>query len=722
MTSKSSDVVFIPLLFLIQQSTLSGSRTSLLSSDLQYPCTTMERGRDKQTPSRPACRQCRARRVKCDRANNFCGPCTRLDLECSFSGGPDALDRTRAVLAGDLTSVSPEYTQAGIKRRRIRSACEPCRAVKAKCTGGNTCTRCAARGIQCVQRADASNRPWSQPACVDQTDDNTASLPTPNTARDSVVGPATSPSLDYSERQLIHAYFDHIDPTTCIFLHAPTTLRDWGSGKLDPWLLKAICASALYLQGSSESVQKLASTWMNQVQEAVCALLDSLSFPRLQALVLVVIYQLEAGNTVKAWNILALAARLAFTLRLNHERPELPPVMQEVRRRTMWMIYTFDRRLCGGLDDLTVCPISRMHDIRLPCEDRTFKRGMPSRAHYLNRDDTEQGPHDEMDIVSYLLRMYAVRDRILGYTKEVRRQNVSPAESRDRLHGLEDELAAFKATLSPDLHLTDERIEIMAHSRDASGYFMLHALWILGYLDLYRFLVPGIREAASKEAIDATPAEYTDYCQTRCLQRAIQMIDIWYRISQLRWRGSIDNLFFGVSIYQASQILYCLPHLLKGTEEGIEDIKSKLRKALELGSLSLHARFTRMGDCLRETERVVECLGQTRSSSPEPTARSNSRNHHHMPSRGSFIPRETSDSDESEEAVTTRDDGGAPNDLVEELPGEGRGGYQDFVPLVFDSSTLTFDGMRDGFMPWDPFDMQVNDYYDPELGALEFQY
>ena len=721
MTSKSSDVVLIPLL-LIQQSTLSGSRTSLLSSDLWCPSTTMERSRDKQTPSRSACRQCRARRVKCDRASICCGPCTRLDLDCSFSGGPDALARAPAVLDRDLASVSPEYTQAGIKRRRIRSACEPCRAVKAKCSGGNTCARCAARGLQCVQRAEASNRPWSQPARVDQAENHIASLPTPNTARDSVAGTATSPALDYSERQLIHAYFDHIDPTTCIFLHAPTTLRDWGSGKLDPWLLKAICASALHMQGSSESGQQLASTWMNQVQEAVCALLDSLSFPRLQALVLVVIYQLEAGNTVKAWNLLSLAARLAFTLRLNHERPELPPVMQEVRRRTMWMIYTFDRRLCGGLEDLTVCPISRMYDIRLPCEDRTFKRGMPSRAHYLNRNDTEHGPHDKMDIAAYLLRMYAIRDRILGYTKEVRRQNVSPAESRDRLHGLEDELAAFKDTLSPDLHLTDERLEIMAHTRDASGYFMLHVLWILGYIDLYRFLVPGIREAASREAIDATPAEYINYCQARCLQRAIQMIDVLYRISQLRWKGSIQNLFFGVAIYQASQILYCLPRLLKDTEEGIEGIKSKLRKALELGSSSLYTRFTRMGDCLREAERVVDCLGQAKSSSPESTARSSSRNHHHMPSRGSFIPRETSDSDESDEAVTAKEDGGASNDLVEEIPGEGRGGYQVFVPPVFDSSTLTFDGMRDGFMPWDPFDMQVNDYYDPELGALEFQY
>lgn len=677
---------------------------------------------NQRTPSRPACRQCRARRVKCDRVDVCCGPCTRLDLDCSYSGGSGFHTQPNNS-TGDISSQSSEYTQAGTKRRRIQSACESCRSVKAKCSGGDICTRCRARGIRCVQRSETSSYRFSQAAApIDHAGSYPTSLPTPNTARDSITGAATSPTLDASEKLLIHAYFDQTDPTTCIFLHAPTTLADWSSGKLDPWLLKAICASALCLQDASESGQQLAATWMTQVQEAVCARLDSLSFPRLQALVLVIIYQIEAGNTVKAWNLLGLAARLAFTLRLNYERPELTPVVQETRRRTMWTIYTYDRRLCGGLEDLTVCPISRMKNIRLPCEDRTFKRGMPSHAHFLDRDDTEHSSHDEMDIVAYLLRLYAIRDRILGYTKGVRRQNVSPVESRGQLFALEEELESFKSSLSPDLHLTDERLAIMAHSRDASGYFMLHSIWIQGYLDLYRFLIPGIREAANKEAIGATPAEYVNYCQRQCLDRAGQMIDMWYRISQLRLKGSIDDLFFGVCIYQVSQILYCLPHRLHDLPDGVGGIQSKLSKALELGSPSLHSRFTRMGDCLREAERLVGRLGQTRATSPALATRSSSRDHHHMPSRGSFIPRESAESDEHDAADA---DEGARDTLIppsNNVSVTGDGCSAPFVPPVFDSSTLTFDGVRDGFMPWDPFDMQVNDYYDPELGAMGFQY
>lgn len=98
-----------------------------------------------------------------------------------------------------------------------------------------------------------------------------------------------------------------------------------------------------------------------------------------------------------------------------------------------------------------------------------------------------------------------------------------------------------------------------------------------------------------------------------------------------------------------------------------------------------------------------------------------------MPSRGSLIPRRSAESDEHGDTVSTaqvQTKGSDPS--VNATPGLGDQAedhrQESFMPPVFDSSTLTFDEMRDAFMPWDSFDMQVNDYYDPGRGIFGFQY
>lgn len=588
-----------------------------------------------------------------------------------------------------------DLTQAGTKRRRVRNACEQCRLDKAKCSGsqswGRACTRCTSRGITCVsgaadtaQALQRNTQPPPPPGLP------STSLPTPGAEQSessaSASGvvpvapsvPETSPG--YAERQLMTTYFEHYDPTTFRFLHAATTLRDWGQGKLDPSLQKAICAFGLLWLDASDQAHATATSWISQAQGFILGRLNRFSLPRLQALVLVISFRLRSTQAVQAWNLLGLAARLAFTLRLNHERTDLDPILQESRRRTMWAIYATDRRLCGGLRDISVVAVERVSRLRLPCLEHTFERGMPSRSQYIDPGANDGHEATDMDIAAYMIRFYEIRDGILGYTKAVLADHVCPTERREQFERFERDLDAFPKSLPPDLQLSSERLQLMAYSQDAPGYFLLHAAWLQSYLDLYRILVPGIREALDPEVLAATPADFTLHCQQRALFRAVQMVDMWHLVSRLGGDESVDEFFFTICVSQAAQILHNLGPMAECIPGGLQGLQAKLRVVLRLASSRLFTRIPLMGECLAVTRRLIERLGQPGvCPSPGDDMPMRQQNHSHMASKGSYIPQEQDLEDDNDE-----DSKPAVGEGVEQAPAQA---WQRPEPLLVAGDT-----------------------------------
>jgi len=212
------------------------------------------------------------------------------------------------------------------------------------------------------------------------------------------------------EGKYIQAYFDNTKSASCVFLHRPTVLSKWSQGKLDPILLKALCAAGRrFLEGVDND---LVQAWMHEARLSILARLNKFSLSRLQALVLMIQFYLRNGDTVEAWNLMSLAARFAFTLRLNYERPDLDPLTQESHRRLFWAIYLLDRLFSSGTEDLSLCHLGRIH-IRLPCDDRSFERGIVSRAEYFKREEGTEA--SGMDPLAYLIRLYECREKILMY-------------------------------------------------------------------------------------------------------------------------------------------------------------------------------------------------------------------------------------------------------------------------------------------------------------------
>ncbi|KAL4752991.1 hypothetical protein BDW72DRAFT_211050 [Aspergillus terricola var. indicus] len=625
----------------------------------------------------PACNRCRSRKVKCDRGRPVCGDCMRLQLHCSYdrrSSSP--IPETR-----DLAS----YTEAGIKRKRTRLACGACRIRKAKCSGTCPCERCVSRGISCDLATGG--------------DDGVMSIPTPMTTISISPSNISWPSDKATARHYLDAYFDSASETLPTFLHKPSVLADWSKNTLDQHLLKCIMAFGLFVSDHRSEARAAARAWMQGVQDYVFKRIGKQTVAHLKILVILLRFRFHAGNFSDAWSLLAIAARSAFTLRLNYEHDGLDPVVQESNRRLVWAIYQLDRLYSGGMEDLVVCPVERMH-IRLPCDERSFEVGISSKAGYL--DDIG-------------LRLLAIRDRILRYTKGVRRVGNSPAKSRTAMEALQVELNTFERSLPVEFKLTPQRLVIMGHSREAATYAGLHALWMMCHCDLYRFCVFGIRESVSKDALARTPSNFIEYCQQACFSMAVRLCGLWSDSYHFESSEYFCDEFLAVSIYQVTQILHHLPHLKsEHGENNVETLKKKLNEALQPAA-PLRLVYASAMNCLRDTERLVNALGRRCSARSSPdtnpvggidTARE------HLASKHSVLPHLYRDKEAAGNA--------AGYQTIIHGFGEGKWRFRILAQarVRVDRETREEQNIEPGqseMVFLDPFNMQLNGYYDPEL-------
>ncbi|CBF81676.1 fungal specific transcription factor domain-containing protein [Aspergillus nidulans FGSC A4] len=434
---------------------------------------------------------------------------------------------------------SASYTEAGIKRKRTRLACGACRVRKAIFSRTSPCERCISRGISCDLATNG--------------DDGLMSVSTPRTTISISPSMITWPSDKATARHYLDAYFDFAFKTLSAFLHKPSVLADWSKDFLDQQLLKCIMAFGLFVSDHRPEACATARALMQEVQEVqdyvfkwieqtIAHLKNSGHFAALS---------FHAGNFSDARSLLAIAARSAFTMRLDYEHEGLDPLVQESSRRLVWTIYK------------TRSPILRCHK----------------------------------------------------YTKGVRRMGNSPAESSAAMEALLAELNTFERTLPPELKLTPQRLVVMGHSREAATYAGLHALWTMCHCDLYRFCVPGIRESLAR-----TPSNFKDYCQQACFSMAVQLCGLWSDLYHLESSEYFGDEFLAVSIYQVTQILHHLPHLMsEHGENSVESLKKKLNKALQLAA-PLRWVYASAINCLRNTERLLSALGRLSGARSSPDA------------------------------------------------------------------------------------------------------
>ncbi|KAL2839948.1 hypothetical protein BJY01DRAFT_218807 [Aspergillus pseudoustus] len=647
-----------------------------------------------------ACNRCRLRKVKCDRVQPACNACVRLQQDCSY---------TRRSTSPNSEIIQPStYTEAGLKRKRTRLACGNCRVTKAKCSGTSPCDRCRSRSLACDLGTSIAHP---------SVNEGTISIQTPRTVSSTATTMSSWPLDRAATRSFIDAYFHAASATIPVFLHKPTVLADWNNETINQSLLECIVAVGLFTNDTRPEGRAMARTWLQKVQDDIYKRIGQQSVSHLMTLIILLRFRFQVGDSADAWGLLAVAARSAFTMRLNYERDGLEPLVQESHRRLVWVIYLLDRLFSGGIEDLKVCPLERIH-IRLPCDERSFEMGIPSKAGFIGDTSQELGAY--MHPHAFKLALLATRDRILRYTKDMRRNGKSPVEGRPEMKTLQAELDMFEQGLPPELKLTSQRLAVLGHSREAGAYAGLHSLWMMCHCDLYRFCVPGIRESVSKDALAITPPEFIEYCQQQCLSKAIQLCDLWSHLYHLESSECLGDEFLAVSIYQVAQILHHLPRLLpESGEHSIASLKKKLSEALKLAA-PLAQIYCNTGKCLSDSERLINALGRDsvlQSSPDHSTVEGIEAADQHLASRYSILPHLYRNQEPSEN-MSHRTGGGDRSDGVLRNAEVMAPSYPSTEYNLLDRERRVEQGGEQGLSEmffWDPFNMQLNGYYDPDL-------
>lgn len=546
-------------------------------------------------PPKETCRQCRFRKVRCDgrHGEKGCGDCERLKFDCSFTAGPT----TPTAAADSVSSLPSPTTESGrvVERRRTSKACTYCRLQKIRCTGGTPCLSCKKKSVSCVYGTDrrrgsrvASSSVAGTPtepvfpgsiARAEETDDTSTTSPTtpgtinlePAPATRTTVGPHLLPP---EIQELLEFYFNNLySLPSYAFLHPQTTIRQCSEGNLDTCLSYAISAVASHHKGPGQGRDDAAQSWIQTAEELIWKHLESPTLPRLQALLLIVLYRVETGGFQRAFMLSSLAARAAAAMRLNYERTAPQDatgrISREVRRRVMWSLKFIERYFCMGLPEFELCPVESIY-LDLPCVfslDSSMKSLADDPSYRcweedfsIPKDSPGQQPERNLqtsDYGSYQLcvKLEMLRRDIVKLTRSLSVYDAPFPQLPGLMQGFEQHLEQVGRELPNGPHLTADHITQLLNTPWLSRQVLVHLSYHQAYSDLYRILLRGYREAAPNVVLDSLDPDLLAKAAHLSLQHATAIVDILATLNQQSQRPQLLEFDSAICGYHATRVL-----------------------------------------------------------------------------------------------------------------------------------------------------------------------
>lgn len=326
------------------------------------------------------------------------------------------------------------------------------------------------------------------------------------------------------------------------FLQRESTYIEIEEKRLHPILAAAVCATTSHVIHPNQIRIPFADRCADQVDFYLFRNMDSLlrqgAHENLIILVCAIIYFWHGGQMGKVWMYMGLSVRLIMALQLNWDNAGQSPLKQESNRRLVWSVYILDRLLAGGFDEHLLLRDVDMH-IKLPVSDEVLLQtsNLPP-AGYTSMPTGQSGSQQgtqKLSLDGYHLRLHRIRHQILGVTKRLacpptshpRRPRYEASQVIKLVNGLQNQLIGFSQSLPEDLKLSDANIRTYVHSADCASFVMLHTIFWLLHVDLYRFSIPGIREEAIPELSRQLPQEFVLKSQKQAVGYAVSLARFW---------------------------------------------------------------------------------------------------------------------------------------------------------------------------------------------------
>lgn len=509
-----------------------------------------------------ACSQCRHRKVKCDKRRGTCGSCERLGLACAYAASEPIISRPRRL-------------------RGVR-ACSSCRESKVKCSGtAPRCSNCKRRGQPCVY--PTSKRPFLNVVPVASPEDNE---------------PSTSSASD-EMLSLVDTFFEKIYPMPSFaFLHPETTKRRCRDGVRHKVLTLAVCAiTALYTARNRDE----APLWVQEAEQYIWQHLESPTIPRLQALLLIIHYYMESGRFQRAFMLIAIAARSATAMRLNHERQDLDPIAKEVRRRIVWSLKITERYFSVGLPEFELCPFESIY-LQLPSSEEEFS-----------------GTNQPGDRGSYSLhvRLENIRRDIMKLTRNVALCEHPYPLLTKLIQDFHQGLSEIRPLMPGGIELPLGRIAELLGNPWLPRTVLVHISWHQTHCDLFRLLLAGYPEAAPTVVLGTINPDYAAEAERHCLQHSTAIIEILTNLNQQSTSRLLLEFDIAICAYHATRLLLFISRFGKTGNRPSPEFATS-RADLCLAALKrFYGSSVLVRPIIEEMQRLVRIFSQQGCISPD---------------------------------------------------------------------------------------------------------
>ncbi|WYZ43732.1 hypothetical protein EsH8_VII_000168 [Colletotrichum jinshuiense] len=230
------------------------------------------------------------------------------------------------------------------------------------------------------------------------------------------------------------------------------------------------------------------------------------SVERVQALLMLGLYEWISPNHegLRAWMLIGAAGRMAQALRLGYECKPNPLghaenedfiVDSEVRRRTMFSCFIFDRLISCGKERPSFIQAEDFH-IRLPCTKEDFDLSRQVNAAFLSGNINQPAAHAKTSLLGRFVQLVDIWGRISHYTNAGGRfleKEMPPWDRDSRFYHLQRKLEVFDQSLeNSGTFFGLNPSNYFRHENNSNTYILLHLLLSLCKIMLHRQYLPFI--------------------------------------------------------------------------------------------------------------------------------------------------------------------------------------------------------------------------------------
>lgn len=289
-------------------------------------------------------------------------------------------------------------------------------------------------------------------------------------------------------QKLVYFFFVRWNQQFCSPLHKPTFVSDLAEGKVDAFLLLAMCA--LSATSIAEAGPDAGEVYAENARKLVPSRLIEPSRANVLGFLFLSMYEFCSLTSQRAWVYTGIAVRLAQLLRLSRGIPSLMSWKeQELGRRCFWAAFIFDRFLSGCESRPFIIDIENIN-IRLPEPENDFLFEQASEAEYL--ENWRESPSDTKSITAWLLRLVPTWTKVTAWLSGGGRQRDPnpPWDPNSKFHSFRQELQDWCDRLPESLRFSPKNVALQSALDVGFEFYQMHIIYFQALCLLHREYLP----------------------------------------------------------------------------------------------------------------------------------------------------------------------------------------------------------------------------------------